>query len=308
MVTLFKDGSSTLEQGLDLARRRDFNRAREKFVEAYRKLSKEGRILDANLAKAYADLLSPEVVHGHSPSLIALSSFLRSSLGTTELRLGARGISAADLATQLELTARESQLGALLQSGPSNPEGLAQALQALATEYSQLGNRVLYLPELFEQRAVTADTKFPGLMALSFETLGTALQATDPLTAAERFQTAQHYWTQANDVTRAQAVATRAGHLAIQAKCWFCGREGRGFGVQFASLPLDQDVMGLKGMESSPLPSLDPSGRKVYVCKGCYSALNGLADRIAVQRASEVEQLLLAEMRAMEQRLQSPRK
>lgn len=307
MVLLFKDGSATLEQGLDFARRREFNRAREKFTDASRKLAKEGRILEANLAKAYAELLSPEVVNGHSSTLIALSSFLRSSLGGTELRLGARGISAPELATQLELTAREAQLSALVQSGPSNPEGLAQALQALAADYSRLGNQVLYLPELFEQRATTADVKVPGLMALSFETLGTALQATDPLTAAERFQTAQHYWTQANDVNRAQEMATRAGHLAIQAKCWFCGREGRGFGIQFASLPLDQDVMGLKGMESSPLPSLDPSGRKVYVCKGCYSALNGLADRIAVQRASEVGQQLLAEMRAMERRLQSPR-
>jgi hypothetical protein len=135
--------------------------------------------------------------------------------------------------------------------------------------------------------------------------LGGSLQATNPLAAAEHFQTAQQYWIQAGNESRAQSVGAQVGQLALQAKCWFCGREGTGHGIQFVSLPIDQDVSGLKGTEGSPLPSLDASSRNVYVCKGCYSAAWGLADRIASQRASEVEARLLAEIRAMEQRLQS---
>ena len=303
MPPLFKDGSGTLEQALDLARRGDFVRAREKFLEASRKYSKEGSLLYPNLAKAYADLLSPEVMNGNPDALMALSTFLRSTLGTTELKLGPRGISAADLATQLELTTRDLNLVAALQAGTGNPEALAQALQALAGAYGQLGNQVLYLPELFHHQSTTAESRVPTLMALSFETLGTAIQGSDPLGAAERFQTAQQYWLQANDEARGQAAGTRAGHLSIQARCWFCGREGKGHGIQFVSLPIDAEVGGLKDTGSSPLPSLDTSGRRVFVCKGCYSAVSGLADRIALQRVGEAEARLIAQIRALEQQL-----
>jgi hypothetical protein len=305
MPPIFKDGTGTLEQALDLARRGDYVRAREKFLDAARKYSKEGSLLYPHLAAAYAELLSPGVMNGDPSALMALALSLRSNLGTTELKLGPRGISAADLATQLELTTRDANLMAAVQSGSGDPQSLAQALQGLAGAYGQLGNQVLYLPELFQRRAITAESRVPVLMALSFETLGTSVEKTDPLAAAEHFQTAQQYWLQANDDSRAQVTATRAGHLSIQAKCWFCSREGIGQGIQFVSLPVLEGVAGLKDTGSSPLPSIDTSGLRVYVCKGCYSAVHGLADKIAVQRAGEVEARLLAEIRAMEQRLAS---
>ena len=305
MAPIFKDGSATLEQGLDLARRRDFDRARAKFQDASKKLSKEGSILYVNLANAYAELFSIGVRNENPEALMALSAFLRSTLGTTELRPGPRGIAASDLANQLELTARDKSLTAALQAPSSDPTALAQALQSLAGAYGQLGPQVLFLPELFSQQAIPANSRFPVLMALSFETLGGAVQATNPLAAAEHFQTAQQYWTQAGNEARAASTGAQVSQLALQARCWICGREGTGHGVQFVSLPIDQDVAGLKGTEGSPLPSVDVSGRNVYVCKGCYSAIWGLADRIAFQRAGEVEARLLAEIRALEQRMQS---
>lgn len=305
MSPIFKDGSATLDQGLDLARRGEFDRAREKFLDAARKLSKEGSILNVTLANAYAELFSIGVRNSNPGSLMALSTLLRSGLGTTELRPGPRGISAADLATQLELRARDNALMAALQSGGGDAQALAQALQALASSYQQLGDQVLFLAELFERRTIPANSRFPVLMALSFETLGTSLQGQNPLGAAEQFQTAQQYWSQAGDENRAQSNAGRVANLALQAKCWFCGREGTGHGIQFVSLPIDQNVDGLKGGEASPLPSVDQSGRNVFVCKVCYSAAFGLADRLAVQRAGEAEARVLSAIREMEQRLRS---
>jgi len=305
MAPIFKDGSTTLDQGLDFARRGDFDRAREKFLDAARKLSKEGSILNVTLANAYAELFSIGVRNSNPDSLMALSTLLRSGLGTTELRPGPRGISAADLASQLEVTAHDVNVTAAVRSNIGSAEGLASALQQVANEYSQLGNQVLFLPELFSQQSIPANSRFPVLMALSFETLGTSLQGSNPLGAAEHFQTAQQYWAQAGDENRAQTNANHVASLALQAKCWFCGREGIGHGIQFVSLPIDNNVDGLKGSEASPLPSVDHSGRNVYVCKVCYSAAWGLADRIAVQRSGEAEARLLAEIRAVEQRLQS---
>ena len=305
MPSLFKSGDELLDQGLDLSRRRDFVKAREKFLDASRKLSKEGGTIYVDVARAYADLMllsSPNP----DPTLMAnLAGYLRSTVGTFELRPGARGITGADLATQLQLEARDRNLSASLQSGQGDPNGLAQALQALANDYMQLGNQVLFLPELFQQQSVTADLRVPVLMALSFETLGRGVMHTDPMAAAEHFQTAQQYWSQAGDSSRAAVAAGQIERLSLQAKCWFCGREGAGHGVQFVSMPVDLDVSGLKGHDGSPLPSLDKAGTHLYVCKACNSAVRVLADRIASERSAQVAHQLRAEMAAMERRLQS---
>jgi len=305
MAPLFKDANATLEQALDLARRGEFDRSGEKFLDAARKFENEGSIPGSNRARAYAELFSPGVRANNPQKLVALSGFLRSTLGNTELKPGPRGVGATDLAAQLELTARELNLLGALSSGGGDRAGLAQALQALANDYRQLGDQVLFLPELFNQRAEHVSAKVPMLMALSFETLGTATQALDPLAAAEHFQTAQQYWTQAGNETRGLAASARVESLALQAKCWLCGREGRGHGIQFVSLPIDKDVSGLKVDAASPLPSLDRAGAHVYACNGCFSALHGLADRVAVTRASEVEDRLERHIHALEQRINS---
>ncbi|MGA8302214.1 MAG: hypothetical protein WA691_05950 [Thermoplasmata archaeon] len=303
-VPIIKDGAATLEQGLDLARRGDHSRASEKFIDATRKFSREGNLLYANVATAYTNLLSSAVRNSDPSSLMALFSLLQNIPGTIELKLGARGTSSSELANELQLTARYASLTAMARSQSGNPESLAQGLQSLADEYRQLGNKVLYLPELLEHRAIPADFQAPILMALSFEVLGKSLEGTDPMTAAEHFQTAQQYWAQAGYDDNAQSAAIKSGNLALKAKCWVCGREGTGHGVQFVSLTVDKEATGLNLHGTSPLPSMDRSGRYVYVCKGCYSAIGDLADRIAVQRVSQVEDRLMREMRAMEHRLQ----
>ena len=307
MAPLFKSGSDVLDQGLDLARRRDYARAREKFTDAATKLAKEGSVLNVDLARAYAELMLYPTRGGDPAYLSGLANYLRSSLGTTELRPGPRGISASDLATQLDLAAGESLAMAQVQSGAGDRAAIARSLQNLANSYRTLGPQVLFLPELFNQQAIPADSKFPLLMAMSFETLAISLQTTDPLAAAEQFQTAQQYWAQAGDQARSEASARQVESLAFRARCWFCGREGIGHGIQFVSLPINQDVTGLKGIDSSPLPAVDGSGRRVFACKGCSSALHILADSIAMQRAYEVEVRLNARIQALEQQLHSIR-
>jgi len=304
MAPLIKDGAATLEQALDFARRREFEKACDRFLDASKKFANEGSIPGSNRARAYAELFSPGVRRLETTALVNLSNYLTSTLGNDELHPGPRSIAASELANQLRLTARDSNLMTAVQSGGGDPGSLAQALQGLANDYRQLGDQVLFLPELFEGRSVTAASRVPPLMAVSFETLGTAKQSTDPLAAAEHFQTAQQYWLQAGNEARGSAAASRVGSLAFQAKCWFCGREGTGHGIQFISMPVNQDLNGLKGADASPLPSVDQSGRLVFACKGCYSAVFGLADRIALQRAGETEMRLSARISALEARLQ----
>ncbi len=305
MAPLLKAGSDLLEQGLDLARRREYDRARGKFDDAARKYAKEGNLHEANLARAYAALMLYPAQFSNPGYLTGLAALLRSLMETTELRPGPRGISAPELAAQVELAAAEVNTLGLMESGAGDRAAIAQGAQAIAGQYRQLGSQPLFLPETFHQISIPADSRFPMLMALSFETLGRAFEATDPLLAAENFQTAQQYWTQTGDAARAGASAARVERLAYRAKCWFCGREGIGHGIQFVSMPIDLDVTGLQGTGPSPLPSLDSSGRRLFACRGCHAAIRGLADSLAEQRSAEVEARLLARIQNLEARLRT---
>ena len=303
MAPLFKSGRDLLEQGLDLARRRDFARAREKFVDAAARLAKESGTVEADLARAYADLMGFAVRAPDPTAERALAEFLRTRLGSMELRPGLRPISGGALATQLDLDARDRELTAQTDPVATDPAAYAQALQALAGGYAGITGQVLFLPELIQQRTIAAESRVPVLMATAFETLGLAAQKADPIAAAERFQTAQQYWVQAGEGRRAEAAGHLIETLSLRARCWFCGRAGAGHGVQFVSMPVDVALAGLKDPSDSPLPAVDPTGHHLYVCIGCHSAVRGLAERIADRRAAAVAEQLRAEMRAMERRL-----
>jgi hypothetical protein len=305
MAPLLKSGTDLLEQGLDLARRREFDRAREKFADAGAKLAKEGRPLESNLARAYAELMMYPA-QGRNPTYLAnLAAFLQRSVGGADLRPGPRSIPALELAGQLNAAATEAQLIAQVGSGGGDRAALATALQGVAMTYRQMGGQILFLPDLFDHQVIAAGSKFSALMAVSFEVLGQSERASNPLAAAEHFQTARQYWAQAGDAARAEAAAAESQHLGLRARCWFCGREGIGHGVQFVSMPIDQDVSRLKGEETSPLPSLDGSGRQLFACQGCSSAVRLLADALAAQRSREVEARLLVQIRALEARMRS---
>ncbi len=305
MAGMFRSGESLLEQGLDLARRRDFVHAREKLLAAATKLSKAGAARDAALAWAYAELFR---LSGSGPdpgAMVNLAGHLRGSLGQAELRPGPRSITAPELAVQLELAAAEVGLLQAVYSGAGDRASLAAGLQKLANDYRQLGSQVLFLPELWTQQSIPAESKPPMFLALSFETLGMAAQTSDPLIAAEHFQTAQQYWAQAGDAARAAQAGAQVEKLALRAKCWFCGREGTGHGVQFVSMPIDVEVSGLEGANGSPLPSVNPGGRYLYVCKACNSSVRLLAERVAQTSIAEMAQQLRYEMRMLELRLRS---
>ncbi|HUI38013.1 MAG TPA: hypothetical protein VLY85_00105 [Thermoplasmata archaeon] len=302
-MPLFKTGDQLFSQGRDLVLRKEFEPASVKFLDAARKLEKSGDLPAASLAEIYAQLvrLRPGAV---SPQAVAVVVGRLRQVGPVPIHVGARPIGSIELAGQLGLMARELQLDLDAASGRIDLATRAKELQQLASDYRTLGDAVLFLPELFLQRTQRASEKVPVLAALSEEALGEAYQRTDPLTAAEHFQAAQNWWRQAGNEARALASAERVNQLSFRARCWFCGREGSGQGIQFVSLPIDQSVHGLQGIESSPLPSIDGTGRYVYACKGCFSAFRLLADQVAIFRASEVERRLMVQIQNLQARLQ----
>ena len=304
MPLLFKDAPDLMRQGLDYSRRGQFDRASESFDQASAKYSKQGQIQDAGIATAYSRFMRLGSGHIDPQALRELGNLLR-SFGFVDFSPGARSIRASSLAYQLELDASERETEYAFQRGAISGEDRSQRLKALAEAYRSLGEEVLYCPEFFEHRAIPASRQVPILSARSEEALGEWLQSKDPLTAAEHFSAAQQWWTQAGDGERAAGAADRVGRLAFRAKCWFCGREGSGHGIQFVSMPIDYDVSGFKADGASPLPSVDGSGRYVFACKGCHSAIRLEADAMAARRVDEMERRLMARIQDLEARISS---
>ncbi len=297
-MPLFRSGDEQFRRALDLVHRGEFEKAGPRFAEASERLRKEGLIGEANLAAVYARLVELRPGAVSPPRVRELAQTLR-QMGPLVVSSGAREIPGAQLAAELELTAASLEYEAAARSGRSSPDARAQSLQYLTAGFRQLGDVVLFLPEFFGQGSTPAASRVPYYAALSEEALGESQQSHDPLGAAEHFQAAQSWWQQVGDTPRAAACAARVGHLALRAKCWFCGREGSGHGIQFVSLPVGPEATSLVSPNASPLPSIDGTGRSLFACKACCTSISALADRVAQQRVAELDQKIQQQLRQL---------
>lgn len=306
MPSLFKDGPQLLNQGIDQARRRYFVQAGSTFADAARKFQKSGDAAGASTALAYSQLMfcSPGAATG--TNLRSLAELL-DSLGPLPLQPGARAIHANQLARQLRVQAFELDLKVAADSRSISHSELASNYQALAQKYGELGDEPLFLEELFEGRSVPGSSRVAVYSALAEESLGASIEATNPTEAAQHYQSAHLWWQQAGESARAGRVSTQVALLSTRARCWFCGREGAGLGVQLVNLPVDVPVQGLVQPQPGPLPSVDASGRQLYACAGCYSSVKLLADSIALQRDAELATRMQAQIDDLKRQVASIR-
>ena len=302
MPSLFKSGSDLMSQGQDYVRRGQLDKATLAFEAAAAKCSKSGDRVNAHTAHTYSLFL--RLGPGPSPpaALRQAATALR-TLESSHFTPGGRTVSAASLANQLELEATDIEVESGFARGTVRPEDRAQTLRFLSEEYRKIGEEVVYRREFFGQGVVQASRLVPCFAARAEESLAMGLMASNPMAAAEHFQAAQQWWIQSGDPGRAQAAAQRVEQLAFRARCWYCGREGSGYGVQFVSMPVDAEISGLKLDGPAPLPSMDGSGRFLFVCKGCNSAMRLLSDSIAREHAEEVERHLLSRIEMIELRI-----
>lgn len=278
--------------GHDLVARGDWSEALERFNEAARKFQQAGDAGSVALARAYAAVASAALRPQDPASYRSVAEAAR-GLGSTVVKLGLRETSASDLAAEADLLAEEIQVAA---ARPATPEGhriRAQALQALSMKFrSQVGDRVLTLPELFRQGALRGAEKALPLAAMAEEALAESLLSSDPKAAAERYQSARLWWSQAGYTSQADAAAARTTAYSRSATCWFCGREVTGEGVHFYSMPSELTEVVRKDEVDAVLPAFNSTATALYACRGCHSAIVRLADQIAYRRAKEIEAIV----------------
>jgi hypothetical protein len=286
-MPLFKTPEDRVQAGQDKLLRGDYAGARDEFASAADGFGKKGRAFDAQVAQTYALLLGLQGPGATADGFKQLATALV-PLGTTPLKLGTRTVPAADVGREASLLSEE--LG-VLASRPSTPEAHADAgrrLQALALSYRQLGNQVLIIPELFRLGSLTAQHRALLVSALAEEEMGEAEVTRNPKRAAEHNQNARNWWLQAGEGAKADLAAQRVSRYGRAVKCWFCGREAAGDGINFQTLASDVRGFGVGG-DPSALPDSNEGQGVVYACRPCSSALDRLADAKAQARTKELE-------------------
>jgi hypothetical protein len=299
-MPLLKTADELMELGHDRVLRGDFSAAADRYSDAARKYSKDGNMAAAAVAGAYAGLTRLGGNPGPGEYRAVAASL--APLGGLPMKLGPRQIPASVLTHEANLLAEERECMSVRPGAPVEHDALAKRFQALSMAYRQMGNQTLILPEIFQHESVSTATKAPLLAALAEEEMGESLIGQDPKRAAEHNQNARNWWMQAGNAERAQAAAARVNQYGHSVKCWFCGREVTGEGIQFVALPGEMGPWS-SSTQGSGLQSTDLTRGAVYACKGCSSVVDRMADERAIQRSKEVEDRLNAQIEALRRRI-----
>ncbi len=304
-MPLFKTATEVFDQANDYLLRGDFASALNKYNDAIRKFQKTGDQNGILLATAYASVMNLAQAPDNPTAYRAAAQALR-ALGDQPMKLGLRESTASAVAHEAEILASAKEWVGLAPTSTAQYQQKADALRQVATALrSDIGSNILVLPELFKQGSHTGESHALVLAALSEEAIAESLLATDPKAAAEHYQTARLWWSQAGESGQADAAAAHVAQYGKSAKCWFCGREVAGENIHFVPMPSDLTDLVKAADKDSVLPTYDPQTGNVYACKGCHGAVLHLADALATQRAAAVEAKLQPQIDELKRQVQA---
>ncbi len=304
-MPLFKTATEVFDQANDYLLRGDFASALSKYNDAIRKFQKVGDQNGILLATAYASVMNL-AQDSNNPNAYHAAAQALHAIGDQPVKLGLRESTANAVAHEAEILASATEWVGLQPTSTAQYEQKAQALRQVATALrGDIGSNVLVLPELFKQGSFTGESRALVLAALSEEAIAESLVATDPKAAAEHYQTARLWWSQAGSGAQADAAAAHVAQYGKSAKCWFCGREVAGENIHFVPMPSELTDLVKAADKDSVLPTYDPQTGNVYACKGCYGAVDKLADALATQRAAAVEAKLQPQIDELKKQIQA---
>jgi hypothetical protein len=293
MALLFKSGDEHFDLGVDLVKRKEYDKARNSFDKTIKKGGKE-----AELSGLYIALINAIT----RPADASAFENLANVLGKTNLpnfEFGLTDVEPAKLAVEANLNADRLRLVALngnieLMTNKGN------RLLELAQKYQiQIGNNPLKINEISKGDTTTTGLRESlALQALGFESLAGAIVFTDPKKAAEQLQNAYNCRRQLGDSGDQDMKLIKSYSKSV--KCWMCGRPSTGEGVHFLAMSSDITPF-MRATNDDLLKSAPETFESVYVCRPCYTAVSRKADEISKVYYDRA----IIEMRAMEARLQA---
>ena len=294
VFSIFKSADTLYDQGIDLIKQGEFDKARRILTKSIEK--------DGGPDHMSTVIVSMIDMRGRLGDISAYAGLHNALHGTTaeEFKFGLTTINTAMMKKQCEL-AIESLRIMNMKDSPNLLLDKGQNLIKLAQRYhAEIGEENLKLNEIYLN-----DTTRTGiregilLLAIGYEALSSGTVWDDPKKAAEYQQIAYGYRKQMGD--SGEANLKLINDYAKTSKCWFCGRIASGLGIHFFPLSSEISPMLRAPKGSEPLASETEDFNSIYACRACYSSINKRADEIARQYYLQA----MNDMNAMEIRLQA---
>ncbi len=293
MALLFKSGDELFEEGVDLIKRKEYEKARSNFNKCIQKGN-----ADSDLAKVYISTINMITDHNNPNIYRVLAETLRGS-NIPNFEFGLIQIDSSKMADECDLVAERLVLMAV--NGDSQVrEQKGRDLIKLGQKYQvKIGKDTLKINELVNGDSATSGIKESlGIQALGYETLASATVLVDPKKAAEYLQNAYNYRKQAGEDGSEDMSLIQS--YSKSAKCWICGRTTTGEGIHF--LKMSSEITPyMRNDQDDLLKSADNGFESVFVCRPCYSAISRRADAIS----NKYYQDAIRELRATEARLRA---
>lgn len=306
-MALFKSGQELFDIGQSCLKQGNFSKAISNFQKASQKLKDQGNLKNAQVSDALVSVLMISL-YPTNPSIYYTANNVLSNLGEREINFGVRSVKCSDIASECVLKAVELEKKSISTGESATLMNRGEELKNIGIRYQkEIGNTVLFLPELFNRKKITGLQLAYLLFAEGLENLAEGIVLSDPKKAAEYYQNASNYRKQAGDIYSSEFDKGKVDQYKQSACCWFCGREIIGKDIHFLSMPSVITEFQLKSKGKSPLPSVDNKGDYIYACKGCYEAISLKANEIAnyyhelaMNRISEVRTELQYEIDRLE--------
>lgn len=278
---LFKTGQELFDSGQSCLKQGDFSKAISNFQKASQKLKNQGDLQNAQVSDALVSVLMI-TSNPSNPGVYSSANNFLSNFGEREIKFGVRNVKCSEIAKECMLKAFELEKRSIPTNDSNNLMVRGEELKNIGIRYQkEIGNTVLFHPELFNREKLTGLQVAYRLFAEGLENLAEGVVLSNPKKAAEHYQSASNYRKQAGDPSLCEFDKDKVVQYKQSVCCWFCGREITGRDVHFVSMPSVVSEFQLKNKGKSPLESVDTSGNSIYACKGCYEAISLKADEIA---------------------------
>ena len=269
----FKDGNELYNEGVDLVKRREY----EKAAKSFEKCLDKDKCTKKDMARVMLSILSIRSNLNLPGAYLSTAEILRKH-GDMSFEFGLTQMNAPDVVSECEATAemlKAQQMPANSSTHEKKGMALISAAQGMQ---AKVGNRDLVFYDLFRNTRMTGMRLSSLLMATGFESRAEGMVWEDVKKAAEYLQTAHGYWRQFGEVGKEDLDKIRK--YSKSCTCWICGREVSGEGVHFFEMPSEISPQ-LRGARDGPLASADESYESIYACRACYSAVSKRVDVIA---------------------------
>ncbi len=273
-MKLLKSADDYFEIGNSYLIQKNFQKAHENFVKASEKYTRNGNRGNAGYSYTLALLMGLYGNSQNSDLYVRIKNVLESIPGP-DIKFGLRTIPISDLIDECQLTSDEILALQFFHKDPSQYNiSSAERVRDLANEYQhRIGERNLYIVEMFEDRQINGLEKSYYLNAVSEEMLAEITVWSNPKDSVKHYQMASYWRNILGHKDRDLLNNEKIKDYSKGVRCWFCDREVYGKEVHFFPMMTEISKYQENNEKQSIHNTFDLAQSRIYACRACYFAL-----------------------------------